>query len=75
MKTKVTIKWTLDILMTIALLFLMGYQFWGETAHEWIGTGMFALFIAHQICNLNWYKICSGEVIHPCVSYSVWLMS
>lgn len=56
MKTKVTIKWTLDVLMTIALLFLMGYQFWGETAHEWIGTGMFALFIAHQICNLNWYK-------------------
>ena len=56
MKTKVTIKWTLDILMTIALLVLMGYQFWGETAHEWIGTVMFALFIAHQICNLNWYK-------------------
>lgn len=27
-----------------------------ESVHEWIGAGMFALFIAHQVCNLNWYK-------------------
>lgn len=50
------LKWILDILMTIALFFLMGYQFWGETAHEWIGAGMLVLFIAHQVCNLDWYK-------------------
>lgn len=56
MKTKAKIKWMLDVLMTIALFFLMGYQFWGESAHEWIGAGMFVLFIAHQVCNLNWYK-------------------
>ncbi len=56
MKTKAKIKWTLDVLMTIALLFLMGYQFWGQAAYEWIGAGMFVLFIAHQVCNLNWYK-------------------
>lgn len=56
MKAKAKLKWTLDVLMTIALFFLMGYQFWGETVHEWIGAGMFVLFIAHQICNLNWYK-------------------
>lgn len=56
MKAKLKLKWTLDVLMTIALLFLMGYQFWGEAAHEWIGAGMFVLFIGHQLCNLNWYK-------------------
>ena len=56
MKAKPKLKWTLDVLMSIALLFLMGYQFWGEAAHEWIGAGMFVLFIGHQICNLNWYK-------------------
>lgn len=56
MKAKAKIKWTLDVLMTIALFFLMGYQFWGKAVHEWIGTGMFVLFIAHQVCNLNWYK-------------------
>ncbi len=56
MEVKVKIKRILDVLMTIALFFLMGYQFWGEAAHEWIGAGMFVLFISHQICNLNWYK-------------------
>lgn len=55
-KAKPKLMWTLDVLMTIALLFLMGYQFWGEAAHEWIGAGMFVLFIGHQVCNLNWYK-------------------
>ncbi len=56
MKTKAKVKWTLDVLMTSALFFLMGYQFWGEAAHEWIGAGMLVLFIAHQACNWNWYK-------------------
>lgn len=56
MKAKAKIKWTLDVLMTIALFFLMGYQFWGEAVHEWIGAGMIVLFIAHQVCNLSWYK-------------------
>lgn len=54
MKRKV--KWLLDILMTIALLLLMGYHFWGEKNHEWFGAAMCVLFIAHQICNLSWYK-------------------
>ncbi|HBV53029.1 MAG TPA: hypothetical protein DEF06_12135 [Clostridiales bacterium] len=45
-----------DILMTLALLFLMGYQFWGDIAHEWAGAGMFLLFILHHILNGNWYK-------------------
>lgn len=56
LKAKQKCKWILDMLMTIALLFLMGYQFWGEAAHEWIGAGMFILVIGHQVCNLNWYK-------------------
>ena len=41
MKPKMIVKLGADILMTVALLFLMGYQFWGEAAHEWVGTGMF----------------------------------
>ena len=50
------IKMAVDVLMTAALLFLMGYQFWGETAHEWVGAGMFALFLAHHILNGGWHK-------------------
>ena len=56
MKPKNAIKLSVDILMTLALLFLMGYQFWGEAAHEWLGAGMFLLFIAHHILNGNWHK-------------------
>ena len=50
------LKMTVDVLMTAALLFLMGYQFWGEMAHEWVGAGMFALFLAHHILNGSWHK-------------------
>ena len=50
------IKIAVDVLMTAALLFLMGYQFWGETAHEWVGAGMFELFLVHHILNGNWHK-------------------
>ena len=56
MKPKTILKLTIDVFMTLALLFLMGYQFWGEAAHEWIGSGMFLLFIAHHILNGHWHK-------------------
>ena len=46
----------IDILMTIILLFLMGFQFWGDAAHEWAGAGMFVLFIIHHILNRGWYR-------------------
>ncbi len=40
--------------MTVALLLLMAYGLVGEAAHEWIGMGMFALFVAHHILNRKW---------------------
>lgn len=56
MKPKLKIKCGIDILMTFALLFLMGYQFWGEQAHEWAGAGIFILFILHHVLNGQWHK-------------------
>ena len=56
MKSKATLKIVIDLAMTAALLLLMGYQFWSDTAHEWAGAGMFVLFIAHHILNRGWYK-------------------
>ena len=56
MKPKAAIKTAVDILMTLALLFLMGYQFWGDVAHEWVGAGMFLVFIVHHVLNGNWHK-------------------
>lgn len=56
MKPKAIIKIAIDVLMTLGLLFLMGYQFWGDVAHEWAGAGMFLLFILHHILNGGWHK-------------------
>ena len=47
---------TIDVLMTLSLLFLMGFQFFGDVAHEWVGVGIFALFIAHHIVNGSWHR-------------------
>lgn len=56
MKPKAVVKLAVDVVMTLALLFLMGYHFWGEILHEWVGAGMLLLFIAHHILNGHWYK-------------------
>ena len=42
--------------MTVSLLFLMAYQVTGEVLHEWMGMGMTALVIVHQILNRKWYS-------------------
>lgn len=34
----------------------MAYSLVGETAHEYLGIGMFLLFIAHHILNIAWWK-------------------
>lgn len=56
MKSKQIIKIAVDIAMTIALLFLMTYELIGQATHEWIGIGMFLLFITHHILNGRWTK-------------------
>ncbi len=50
------LKRAVDAAMTVALLFLMGYQFWGDAAHEWAGAGIFVLFVVHHILNWRWHK-------------------
>lgn len=54
MKPKMTAKICVDIGMTIALLLLMPYELVGQTAHEWLGIGMFVLFLTHHILNRKW---------------------
>lgn len=50
------VRLAVDLLMTLALFFLMGYPFFGEVAHEWVGAAMFVLFIVHHVLNRRWYK-------------------
>ena len=51
MKPKMIGKITVDLGMTILLMLLMAFELIGRTAHEWIGAGMFVLFIFHHILN------------------------
>lgn len=53
---KQTWKIVIDIAMVICLPVLMAYQLVGETMHEWVGTIMFVLFLAHQGLNAGWHK-------------------
>lgn len=55
MKKKLICKIVIDMIMTVLLLFLMARQITGDLAHEWLGAGMFVLWIAHHILNRNWY--------------------
>ena len=54
MKPVMKVKISIDAAMALALLLLMAYGLVGEAAHEWIGMGMFALFVAHHILNRKW---------------------
>ncbi len=47
-------KLAVDAAMTVALLLLMAYGLVGEAAHEWLGMGMFILFLAHHVLNRKW---------------------
>ena len=63
MNLKLSVKLIVDAMMSLCLFLLMGYQLWGDSAHEWIGTGMFVLFIAHHLLNVKWYRgIFSGKM-------------
>lgn len=54
MKPRMIAKICVDIGMTIALLLLMTYELIGQAAHEWLGIGMFVLFLTHHILNRKW---------------------
>lgn len=56
MKPKMILKMSIDLVMTILLLFQMAYMLVGNTAHEWIGSIMFVLFILHHVLNIRWYR-------------------
>lgn len=56
MKPKQIMKIFIDISMTMVLLLLMAYSLVGEKAHEWLGIGIFVLFVLHHILNSNWSR-------------------
>lgn len=63
MKRKVKI--AVDVLMTLVLLFLMGYPFWSDVAHEWAGAILFLLFIPTTRSTPDGTRACFGENTRP----------
>ncbi len=56
MQSKTKCKLAVSAFMTLAMPILMAYELVGAVAYEWIGVGIFAAFIVHQILNAAWYK-------------------
>lgn len=62
MKKQAVFKIAADVIMTVALLLLMAFELIGGTAHEWIGVGMFVMFVLHHVLNRKWIgNICKGR--------------
>lgn len=62
MKKKQITKIAVDFLMTVLLLFLMTYEHIEQGFHEWIGCGMFLMFILHHLLNGRWLMaVCKGR--------------
>lgn len=56
MKLKQNVKIIIDIIMTVVLFLLMAYSMVGEVIHEWLGIGIFVLFLLHHILNSQWIQ-------------------
>ena len=56
MNKKSAARLIIDLTMTVLLLCAYAYRIIGDAAHEWVGVSVFALFIAHNILNRQWYK-------------------
>lgn len=55
MHTKQVFKICIDVLMTVCMLFLVSYSLVGDEAHEYIGVGIFILFVLHISLNRRWF--------------------
>ena len=49
-------KRTIDILMIVLFIVLMGCSFTGDVVHECLGMLLFAMFVVHHILNGAWYR-------------------
>src|SRR5215467_14487324 len=53
---RLLIRLTVDLSMTILIIWSFAHHVTGNTAHEWIGISFVAVCIIHVIVNKHWYK-------------------
>lgn len=56
MKQGMGIKIAVDFGMTVLLILLMTYERVGQAVHEWLGVGIFLLFVLHHVLNRAWWR-------------------
>ncbi len=56
MDRKRVVKHGVDAVMLLLLPLLMAEVLIGQELHEWMGTAMALLFLAHHVLNLSWYR-------------------
>lgn len=62
MKSTVILKRSIDAIMYILFLLLMGQNVLRGAFHEWMGIAVGLLFICHNLLNFKWYKtLCRGK--------------
>ncbi len=54
MNRQTRVKVFVDLIMTVFLMLLMAFELIGRTAHEWLGVGMFVMFVIHHLLNRKW---------------------
>lgn len=55
-RKKQTLRHLVDLAMTLLVLALMAYSVTGQEVHEWMGVGMFLLFLLHHGLNIAWLR-------------------
>lgn len=55
-QSKQLLKRIVDLAMIVLLPLLMAEILTGQEIHEWLGTGMLVLFLAHHFLNPGWWK-------------------
>jgi hypothetical protein len=55
MNAGLRLRLVLDVAAAAALLVCLAYYWLDNTAHEWIGTGMFGLLLAHGMFHRRWF--------------------
>jgi hypothetical protein len=56
MTRQLTARLLIDLAMTALILAALAYRITGDTAHEWVGVSVAALFTAHNVLHWRWYK-------------------
>lgn len=56
MQPKMKVKITVDFMMLVLLVLQMAFMLTGQKVHEWMGAGMFCMFLIHLILNGSWLK-------------------